>query len=79
MTDITPKSVIERYRHAKEQRGVWESHWQRPFRDYKSGRPFSFFVSGFRKVGKSYSAASFCFWISSMISTAAAGMLVPGP
>ena len=28
MTDITPKSVIERYRHAKEQRGVWESHWQ---------------------------------------------------
>ena len=28
MTDITPKGVIERYRHAKERRGVWESHWQ---------------------------------------------------
>lgn len=28
MTDITPKDVIERYRHAKERRGVWESHWQ---------------------------------------------------
>jgi len=28
MTNITPKGVIERYRHAKERRGVWESHWQ---------------------------------------------------
>ena len=28
MTDITPKGVIERYHHAKDRRGVWESHWQ---------------------------------------------------
>lgn len=28
MTDITPKNVIERYRNAKERRGVWENHWQ---------------------------------------------------
>ena len=28
MTNITPKGVIERYRQAKERRGVWESHWQ---------------------------------------------------
>jgi len=28
MTDITPENVIERYRHAKERRSVWESHWQ---------------------------------------------------
>jgi hypothetical protein len=28
MTDITPQNVIERYRRAKERRGVWESHWQ---------------------------------------------------
>jgi spore germination cell wall hydrolase CwlJ-like protein len=28
MTNITPRGVIERYRHAKERRGVWESHWQ---------------------------------------------------
>ena len=28
MTDITPQGIIERYRHAKERRGVWESHWQ---------------------------------------------------
>lgn len=28
MTDITPEIVIERYRLAKERRGVWESHWQ---------------------------------------------------
>lgn len=28
MTDITPKGVIERYRHAKDRRGVWENHWQ---------------------------------------------------
>ena len=28
MTDITPKGVIERYRRAKDKRGVWESHWQ---------------------------------------------------
>ena len=28
MTDITPKDVIQRYRLAKERRGVWESHWQ---------------------------------------------------
>ncbi|NQU61017.1 MAG: head-tail connector protein [Rhodospirillales bacterium] len=26
--DITPKGIIERYRHAKDRRGVWESHWQ---------------------------------------------------
>ncbi|MBI1986645.1 MAG: head-tail connector protein [Rhodospirillales bacterium] len=26
--DITPKSVIERYRRAKDRRGVWESHWE---------------------------------------------------
>jgi len=32
MTDITPETVIERYRHAKERRSVWESHWQRSFR-----------------------------------------------
>lgn len=28
MTEITPEGVIERYRHAKDKRGVWESHWQ---------------------------------------------------
>ena len=28
MTDITPQSIIERYRRAKERRAVWESHWQ---------------------------------------------------
>jgi len=28
MTDITPQGIIERYRHAKERRGVWENHWQ---------------------------------------------------
>lgn len=33
MTDITPKGVIERYRQAKDKRGVWESHWQRSFRN----------------------------------------------
>ena len=40
--------------------------------DLKSGWPFSFLVKG-------YSAASLRFWISSMISAAATGMLVPGP
>ncbi len=28
MTAITPTGVIQRYRQAKERRGVWESHWQ---------------------------------------------------
>lgn len=26
--DFTPKGVIERYRSAKDRRGVWESHWE---------------------------------------------------
>ena len=30
----------------KKRRGVWESHWQRPFRNLISGRPFSFCVWG---------------------------------
>ncbi len=46
MTDITPEAIIERYRLAKERRGVWESHWQRPSRNSKSGRPFSFLRFG---------------------------------
>jgi len=33
MSNITPKGVIERYRQAKERRGVCESHWQE-FYDY---------------------------------------------
>ncbi len=37
MTDITPKGVIERYRHAKERRGQWESHWQ--FSCWNEGDP----------------------------------------
>ncbi len=76
MTDITPKGVIERYRHAKERRGVWESHWQRPFRHNISGRPFSFFMSALRET---YSAAIRRLPMISTISAAAAGMLVPGP
>ncbi len=79
MTDITPKGVIERYRHAKERRGVWESHWQRPFRIYFPGRPFSFLRFGFRKVGETYSAANRRLEMIFTISAAAAGMLVPGP
>jgi hypothetical protein len=47
---------------------------KRPFRN-PSEWPFSFFMSKFW----SYSAASFCFLMISMISAAAAGMLVPGP
>jgi|GEM_PF-6741608 hypothetical protein len=46
--------------------------------DLKSGWPFSFSVSG-SGVRKGYSAANLRFWISSMISAAATGMLVPGP
>ncbi len=45
MTDITPKDVIERYRLAKERRSVWESHWQRPFRNQPEW-PFSFWRFG---------------------------------
>ncbi len=42
MTDITPKGVIERYRHAKDKRGVWESHWQKAI-PKPTGMAFLFF------------------------------------
>ena len=28
MTELTAKSVIDRYRKAKERRSVWEQHWR---------------------------------------------------
>ena len=28
MDDLTPETVVERYRRAKERRSTWESHWQ---------------------------------------------------
>ena len=48
---------------------------KRPFRN-PSEWPFSFLRFG---SVENYSAASVCFLMMSMISAAAAGMLVPGP
>ncbi len=28
MSELDPKTVVERYRRAKDKRGLWESHWR---------------------------------------------------
>jgi hypothetical protein len=45
MNELTPKDVLERFRQAKEKRGIWESHWQECY-DYALPHRSGFFSGG---------------------------------
>lgn len=45
MTQLTPENVLERFRKAKQNRGVWESHWQECY-DFALPHRSGFFTAG---------------------------------